>query len=106
MTPVLAYNGDTLTSMNDFLKMDIFFIVTTLVVVMLGIAVTLILFRVWRILGHVEEISRDISEESALLRNDVAEMRVRIKSEGFKFSHLASLFSSRVARFWGKKRRE
>ena len=91
--------------MNDFLKMDIFFVVTTLVVLMLGIVVTLILFRVWRILGYVEEISRDLSEESALLRNDVAEMRARIKKEGFKFAHIGSLFASRVARFWGKKGR-
>ncbi len=90
--------------MDDFLKMDVFFIITTLVVVMLGIAVTLILFRVWRILGHVEEISRDIRDESALLRNDVAQMRARIKSEGFKFAHIMSLFGSRIARFWGKKR--
>lgn len=89
--------------MNDFLKMDIFFIVTTLVVVMLSVVVTLILFRVWRILGHIETISRDISEESALLREDVAQMRTRIKTEGFKFAHVMSLFSSRVARFWGKK---
>ena len=91
--------------MNDFLKMDIFFIVTTLVVLMLGIVVTLILFRISRILGHIEDISRDISEESALLRNDVAQMRARIKTEGFKFAHIMSLFSSRVARFWGKKRK-
>ena len=90
--------------MNEFLKMDIFFIVTTLVVVMLGIVVTFILFRVWRILGHIEDISRDISEESALLRNDVAQMRARIKTEGFKFAHIMSLFGSRIARFWGKKR--
>ena len=103
MVPILAYNGGTHTSMNDFLKMDIFFIVTTLVVLMLGIVVTLILFRVWRILGHMEDISRDISEESALLRNDVAQMRARIKTEGFKFAHIMSLFSSRIARFWGKK---
>ena len=91
--------------MNDFLKMDIFFIVTTLVVLMLGIVVTLILFRISRILRHIEDISRDISEESALLRNDVAQMRARIKTEGFKFAHIMSLFSSRVARFWGKKRK-
>ena len=89
--------------MNDFLKMDIFFIVTTLVVIMLGIAFTLVLFRVWRILGHVEDISRDIRDESALLRNDVAQMRARIKSEGFKFAHLIGLFGSRIARFWGRK---
>ncbi len=91
--------------MNDFLKMDIFFVVTTLVVLALGIFVTLILFRVWRILGHVEDISREFSEESTLFRNDVALMRARIKSEGFKFAHIASLFSSRVARFWEKKER-
>ena len=91
--------------MNDFLKMDIFFIVTTLVVLMLGIVVTLILFRISRILRHIEDISRDISEEIALLRNDVAQMRARIKTEGFKFAHIMSLFSSRVARFWGKKRK-
>jgi len=104
MASFLAYNGGTSPHMNDFLKMDIFFIITTLVVIMLGVVVTFILFRVWRILGHVEEISRELRDESALLRNDVAEMRARIKSEGFKFAHIISLFSSRIFRFWGKKR--
>ncbi len=90
--------------MSDFAKMDVFFIVTTAVVVMLGIVVTLILFRVWRILGHVERISQELSEEAALLRGDVAEMRANIKREGFKLMHLGRLFTNNIGRFWKRKK--
>lgn len=92
--------------MSDFARMDFFFFVTTVVVIVVGILIALILFRIWRILGHVEKISHEVSEESALLRVDVAQMRENIRREGFKLTHLTRFFRSVVAHFGGKKKRE
>ena len=90
--------------MTEFVKMDIFFFITTIVVVVLGVLMVLILLRVWQILGHVERISRDVSEESALLRSDIATLRSDIRIQGFKFRHLKTLFSSALKRFTSKKK--
>ncbi len=80
--------------MSDFLKMDIFFAVTTAVVVILGLLVALVLVVVFRILRNVEHISRNISEESDIVRRDVADVRMAVKREGFRFKHLLQLATS------------
>ena len=91
--------------MNGFLEMDIFFFITTVVVVAIGAMLAFILLRIWRILGHVEEISKDVSAESALLRDDIADMRARIRSEGLKISYLKTFFTHALKRFTGKPRK-
>lgn len=90
--------------MDSFAQMDIFFVVTTVVVVANGILVALVLFRVWRILGYVERISHEISEESALLRMDVAHLRANIQQEGFKLTHFMRFFLGAVGRFGRRKK--
>lgn len=91
--------------MSQFVEMDIFFFITTVVVISIGVLLVVILLRIWRILGHVEDISRDVSEESSLLRGDVAELRMKIKTEGFKLMHFQSLFASVVKRMKRKPKR-
>jgi hypothetical protein len=71
--------------MSDFAKMDIFFFVTTCVVVVLAILIALILIRVFRILGHLEHISEELSEEAELVRADIKEVRADLRREGFKW---------------------
>ena len=88
--------------MNSFIQMNIFFFVTTIVVILLGILSTLILFKVFQILKYVEMITRDVSEESALLRRDIQEARLSIQMEGFKFKQLLSIFRGSLGRFVGK----
>ncbi|HUO50197.1 MAG TPA: hypothetical protein VMU25_01360 [Candidatus Paceibacterota bacterium] len=61
--------------MSEFAKMDIFFFVTTLVVVVLGVIFAFILFRVWKILGRVEHVAQEVESEAQLLRGDIAQMR-------------------------------
>ncbi len=91
--------------MNQFVQMDIFFVVTTLVVLAIGVVTVLIMLRIWRILGYVERISREISEESALLRADVAHLRANIQQDGFKFTHFMRFFLGAVGRFGRKKKK-
>lgn len=91
--------------MDDFLQMDIFFFVTTFVVVVLGVLVALLLYKVFRILSHVEEISKQLSEESALIRADIAAARTSIRDEGFKLKHLSAFFRSTLGRFVPRKKK-
>jgi len=88
--------------MNDFFEMHLFFFVTTIVVVLIGIFIVLILFKLWQILGHVEKISREVSEESVLLRQDIHEARLSIQAEGFKLKHIISFFRGSLRYFMGK----
>jgi hypothetical protein len=87
--------------MSQFLQMSIFFFVTTLVVLTIGILAAAILFRIWRILGHVEDISKDVSEESALLRDDLHEMRLKMKT-GFNIVALGVFLNKAFKRFTGR----
>ncbi|RJQ33715.1 hypothetical protein C4568_03910 [Candidatus Parcubacteria bacterium] len=80
--------------MTDFLKMDVFFFVTTFVVIALGVVVFLIGLRIWRILGHVEHISEMAEEETELLKGDIATFRSQVRREGFKFKSLVRMFKS------------
>jgi hypothetical protein len=91
------------SAMSEFAKMDIFFLVTTLVVIALAILVALILYRVWQILGHVENISRNVAEESTMLRSDIARLRTSVMEEGFKWKHMSTFFRSMIGRYTTKK---
>jgi membrane protein implicated in regulation of membrane protease activity len=61
--------------MNEFLKMDIFFFVTTVVVVALGIFSVYVLWRLQRVLKNIEHISEQVARESDTIREDLAEVR-------------------------------
>ena len=65
--------------MNDFLKMDIFFFVTTVVVLVLGVVSAYVLWRLGRVMKHIEHISEQAALESDSIRADLAEMRSDIR---------------------------
>lgn len=77
--------------MTDFLKMDVFFVVTTIVVVLIGALVIVALLQVVRFLRTVNRIGEQVEEETAALREDIGEARARIKQEGFRVASLVSL---------------
>ena len=87
--------------MSPFLQMNIFFFITTVVVVCCGVLVAAILYRVWHILGHVEDISKDVSEESMLLRDDLREMREKMQN-GFNMIALGVFLNKALKRFTGR----
>ena len=89
--------------MTEFAKMDIFFFVTTIVVVLLAVVVGLSLYRIWRILGHVERISQLASEEAALVRGDVAKLREHIAQSGLQFLLFKKTLAALVSKYFGKK---
>lgn len=85
-------------TMNEFLKMDIFFFVTTGAVVLLTGAVLFMLWRIAQILKHLEHISEQVSLESDTLRADLAEMRSDVRKGKGKLKSLFSFFSKTAKR--------
>ena len=90
--------------MNDFTQMHVFFFVTTMVVVVIGVLTALILWRVWKMLGYMEQLSKDISEEGSLVRGDIAHMRNKMMMEGFKIGLLSNLLTKTAKRFTTKRK--
>jgi hypothetical protein len=80
--------------MDEFFKMDIFFVITSITVVVIGVALSLVLYRIYRILENVERITKHVSEEAEVIRRDIAEARGAIKREGFKLKHAMRFFST------------
>ncbi len=74
--------------MTEFLKMDIFFFVTTIAVAVVSIVLVVVLIRVLRILKNVEDISVMVEEEGQKLREDIGHVRAKVAEEGLRVSHM------------------
>jgi hypothetical protein len=64
--------------MDGFLRMDIFFMVTTFCVVFLTVLIGLVFWKLLRILKHVERIAEVAGREAENLREDAAYLRGRL----------------------------
>lgn len=84
--------------MQDFFKMDVFFVVTTVLVILVGALVLTVLFYVVRILKSVDHIMENVSEESNDIRGDIHLLRLKIKEEGWKIKHMSDFVSSFLSR--------
>lgn len=73
--------------MNTLIHADIFFFVTTVVVIVVGIAFTVALIYLTKVLSDIKEITKQVKEETILFREDVAGLRNDIKKEGFRAEH-------------------
>ncbi len=66
--------------MDAFVKMDIFFLVTTVVVVMLAIFLSILLFYVLRTAKDVSEVVHIIRKESERFAKGISSARRQIKN--------------------------
>ncbi|HSE34620.1 MAG TPA: hypothetical protein VLB83_00725 [Candidatus Paceibacterota bacterium] len=84
--------------MEDVLKMDIFFVITTVAVIIVTALASVMLYYAIKILKNVEHVSERVSEESDNLAADIADLRDHARKEGLRFKHIADLFSGIVRR--------
>lgn len=61
--------------MNEFLKMDVFFFITSVATILLTLFGTFVLWRFSRVLKNIEHISEQIALESDTIRADLAGVR-------------------------------
>ncbi len=75
------------------MKADIFFFITSVVVILLAILVAVMLVYIVRILRDVKHISSRVREEGDKIIEDVDELRQDLSREGAKFTGVVSVFS-------------
>jgi membrane protein implicated in regulation of membrane protease activity len=90
--------------MNDFLKMDVFFLVTTTVVILLAVFALVALYYIIRILKSVDHVAHNVSEESDSLRDDITVLRAKVREEGMRVQHFLEFFAGITSRQRGRKK--
>jgi hypothetical protein len=79
--------------MDDFIQMHVFFFITTVVVILLGGTGAVALYYLARILKNLDRLTKNITDESEIIREDIAELREKAKDEGVRIAHIIDFFS-------------
>lgn len=70
--------------MNEFYKQDIFFVITTVAVVILTILLSIFAYYAIKVIKDIKFISEKAKRESELLSQDIAELKDNIRASGAK----------------------
>jgi len=88
--------------MDTLIHADIFFFVTTIVVVVVGLLFVIALIYLIKILNRIKTIAEEVRDETILFREDIHGLRESIQKEGFKLKNLFSFgydfFKKRVGK--------
>jgi len=90
--------------MNDILHANIFFIITSVVTIVLGILAAVALYYIIRILRNVRDISDRAQRGSEVLGHDLEHLRENIKQEGMRFKHIKKFLKGYSKWFPGDKK--
>lgn len=89
--------------MNDFLKMDIFFVVATIATVVISTVLVVALVYAVRFLRTLNRIGDEVEEETLAIREDIGD--VRAEARRFRFSNLFAFFGRSARRASSRKKR-
>jgi len=87
--------------MNTLIHADIFFFVTTIAVVIITIALTVLIVYLVKVFRNVRKITEMVSEETVLLRRDIGDLRSEIRMRG---TQAIGVFDW-IERFFGGKKK-
>ncbi|MDB5237557.1 MAG: hypothetical protein JWL88_659 [Parcubacteria group bacterium] len=90
--------------MEPFFQMQIFFVVTTTIVVVLGVLACVALVYLILLFRTLDRIASQVHEEAEEIRSDLGDMRRKAKREGLRLSHLITFFGKTAKRVSKKKR--
>ncbi len=79
--------------MNEFIKSDVFFFITSIAVVVLTAILLIALYYIIKILKNVRYISDKAKVETDHLAEDVKELRENVRKEGAKVKHFAGFIN-------------
>lgn len=83
--------------MDTLIHADIFFFVTTIAVIVVGAAFTILIVYLIGVLRNVNKISREFQEEAVLLRQDLSDLRAEVRRRGVQAAGMADW----MGRFFG-----
>jgi hypothetical protein len=77
---------------DPFYRQDIFFYVTTIAVVVMGLLASILIAYFISIFRDIKYITKKARQQSDLIADDINSLREDIKSQGFKWSFLGNFF--------------
>jgi len=80
--------------MTEFAKMDIFFFVATIAVVILTLLAAVLIIYIIKISKDIKYISRRARSEADLIAQDLSDLRQNVKEKGVKIKYLWSFFNN------------
>ena len=83
--------------MDDFFKMDVFFAVTTFVVVVWGILGAVLIFAIVRVLRHIERLAKIAADKAEDIGDDIDDLRESVREEGVRMKHIFQFFTGAMA---------
>jgi CHASE1-domain containing sensor protein len=92
--------------MDEFLKMDIFFVVATIGFVVLAVLVCVVLIYVIQLLRTINRVAETVEDETEALKGDLDDARASIRSGGNSLLALVGLAGNTGKRLLKKKRRK
>ena len=92
--------------MDSFIHADIFFFITTMAVIVVGIVLTIALIYIVVILNTIRNISEMVRSESGLIAEDVHDIRNKIRSGRFTLAGIFRLFQQLFAVSKGRKKKD
>ncbi len=90
--------------MEEFMKADIFFFITSIAVVLVTVGIAVALYYIVRILRNIQDVTERVDEGSKMLAEDLSALRGTIKREGFVWGNLFA-FLQKYSGLFGKKPR-
>lgn len=76
------------------MKQDIFFFVTTIAVVVVGVLLAILIIYLIKISKDVKYISRKAKTEADLISKDISDLRDNVKEKGLKLKYLFNFFNN------------
>jgi hypothetical protein len=80
--------------MTEFYKMDVFFYVTTIAVVILTLLLAALIIYIIKISRDIKYISQKAKSEADLISQDLSDLRENVKGKGIKLKYLWSFFNN------------
>ncbi|MCG2686944.1 hypothetical protein L6278_02290, partial [Candidatus Parcubacteria bacterium] len=79
--------------MDAIMKSEIFFFISAIAVIGLSLLFAIISVYLIRTFKNIDEISKDSKEEAKLIKEDIADLRTSIRTEGWKLKNLLNFFN-------------
>lgn len=80
--------------MTEFAKMDIFFFITSVAVVLLTVLLAVLVIYIIKISNDIKYISGKAKNEADFIAQDLSELRQNIKDKGAKMKFFYNFFSN------------
>ena len=90
--------------MNEIAKSDIFFVITTIAVVVVSAVLIVALLYLIKILRDFKQVSGRVKEESDRISKDLSDLHIAVREQGARVAQAVSSFGRKKKRTNGKEK--